>query len=276
MRMLDANRDKKYCGKTAQIFDVHLHYHGNVSRTFSPEKIIELLDKMGVRKALLSSLPNQNSQKLYDLDPSRFYLGVMPYTKLSDLDWDRWLDNPKLLDMVEDLLHRGNYPYVAMGEFHMTESASVRNPAILRVVEIASLNKLFLHAHTSATGIKKLFSVDPKIHILWAHAGQHNSVNDPGPAEISRLMDEYPNLWTEVAFNTHVARNGKLNMDWEKLFLRHHKRIMVGTDPFDPARWKDFAGIVDELRTWLCQLPDEVAEDLAWKSAERLIEKPRR
>lgn len=271
LRSLEGLREKEYCGKKPQIFDVHLHYHKPADKEIKPEQILEILNKMGVRKALLSSVPNENSHKLYDLAPNRFFLGLMPYKKVEHVN--DWMDFPALIKMVQNFIESKKYPYVAVGEFHLKHNMDLKNENVSGLVELAAEHDLFLHAHTSATGIKGLFKMNPKIQIHWAHAGAYNIDPDPRPSTIGKLMDAYPNLWTEVSFNEHVAPNGKLSPPWKELFLRHHSRVMVGTDPFDVERWEEFPKVIDELRTWLCQLPENVSEDLAWKSAERLIER---
>ena len=60
--------------------------------------------------------------------------------------------------------------------------------------------------------------------------------------------------------------------------MRHRGRFMVGTDTWTVGgtstgneRWDAYAEIVRGIRGWLAQLPPAVAEDIAWRNAERFL-----
>ncbi len=141
-----------------------------MDKVFKPQQIIALLDKLGVRKALLSSLPNENSHKLYDLAPDRFYLGLMPYKNMR-MSKD-WFYHPSLSIWSKISSRKRNIPTSRWSEFHLTYKLDFDNESVPRLVKLAGDNRLFLHVHTSAAGIKKLFSMAPNMHILWAQRGR--------------------------------------------------------------------------------------------------------
>ena len=114
-----------------------------------------------------------------------------------------------------------------------------------------------------------LFALEPRLRILWAHAGMSS-----GPEAVGALLDRYPSLSVELALrNRDVAPGGVLDPAWRALFLRHPDRFMVGTDTWVTSRWEALPGSVDDVRRYLGQLPQGVAEALAWKNAERLFPK---
>ncbi len=54
------------------------------------------------------------------------------------------------------------------------------------------------------------------------------------------------------------------------LFLRHPDRFMVGTDTWVPSRWEELPAVQEWTRSWLRQLPPDVARRIASGNAERL------
>ena len=54
-------------------------------------------------------------------------------------------------------------------------------------------------------------------------------------------------------------------------FLRHPDRFLAGTDTWMTSRWDALPGSVTEVRSYLSQLPRDVAEKIAFRNAERLF-----
>jgi hypothetical protein len=99
--------------------------------------------------------------------------------------------------------------------------------------------------------------------VLWAHAG-----NFPYPDLVADHLQRYPALSIDLSVrDDRIAPNGRLNNDWYELFHRFPDRFMVGVDTYRLSSWKDFDSVVDRIRTWLAQLPDEVARRLACDNA---------
>ena len=67
------------------LFDGHIHYSVGATRQYSPEQIVGLLDQAGIRRALLSSTPNDGTRELFRLYPRRFIPELRPYRKTRDL-----------------------------------------------------------------------------------------------------------------------------------------------------------------------------------------------
>jgi hypothetical protein len=88
---------------------------------------------------------------------------------------------------------------------------------------------------------------------------------------VREMLRRHKNLWCDLAFRTDQARGGKVDPDWRAAFLEFPDRFMVGTDSFTPERWHYIAEHARWSRQWLGDLPQDVAEQIAWKNGERLF-----
>jgi len=243
------------------IFDTHIHYSQPDWGTYTPADIVKILDRAGVRRALVSSTPDDGTLRLYEKASARIVPELRPYRVPGDLE--SWYRDPAVLAYVENRLKRGIYK--GIGEFHLF-GGQTQTSVIRRIVELAAEKKLILHAHSDEAAVEELFQLNPAAKILWAHAGMTS-----GPEAIGRMLDRHPTLWAELAFRTDMASGGKLEPAWRALFLRHPDRLMVGTDTWETSRWQELPGYLAWTRAWLAQLPPEVAEKIAFRNAERLF-----
>jgi predicted TIM-barrel fold metal-dependent hydrolase len=133
------------------------------------------------------------------------------------------------------------------------------------MVELAKQRGLYLHAHSDADAVERLFRQWPQARILWAHAGFAR------PEQVTEMLAKHRNLWCDLAFRTDHASGGKVDADWRKAFLAFPDRFLVGTDSFTPERWHYVAEHARWSREWLADLPPAVAEQIAWKNGERLF-----
>ena len=243
------------------IFDAHLHYSQESWDRYSPEAVLAILDRAGVKRALVSSTPDDGTLKLYEKAPKRIVPFLRPYRTRSDMA--SWFQDPAVLAYMEERLKKGIYR--GIGEFHLS-GGQTNTPVIKRLVELAVQENLILHAHSDDRAIEELFALNPKVKILWAHAGM-----SAGPDVVGKLLDRYPTLWVELALRSDVAPGGQLDPAWRALFLRHSQRFMVGTDTWVPSRWDALPASLDDVRVWLRQLPRDVAEQIAFGNAARLF-----
>lgn len=246
------------------IFETHLHYSQDSWASHAPEAILTILDKAGVIRALVSSTPDDGTLRLYAKAPTRIVPILRPYRSRGDMA--TWHQDPAVLAHVEERLKAGIYK--GIGEFHLF-GGQTNTPVIRRLVELAVQKGLVLHAHSDDRAVEELFALSPEVKILWAHAGM-----SAGPEAVGRLVDRYRNLWVELALRTDVAPGGQLDPAWRALFLRHPQRFMVGTDTWIPSRWDALPGYLNDVRAWLRQLPRDVAEQIAFRNAERLFPPP--
>jgi predicted TIM-barrel fold metal-dependent hydrolase len=167
---------------------------------------------------------------------------------------------------VEERLKRGIYK--GIGEFHLT-AAQAEAPTVRRFAELAAQQRLFLHAHVDDDTVAKLLRLYPQVRILWAHAGMS------APAiTVGRLLEQSVNLWVELSMRFDVASGGRLDPAWQAVFLKYPDRFMVGTDTWTTSRWDDLVPGMQSIRSWLNQLPRDVAEHIAYRNAERLFGNP--
>lgn len=247
-----------------RIFDAHIHLSADAAAQYTPEQVIQILDRAGVERALVSSSPNDGTRALYEKFPSRIVPEVRPYFQRGETG--SWFRNPDVIPLVENELKRGIYR--GIGEFHLY-AGQTDSPVVRRLVQLALERNIPLHAHSDDGAIHELFALAPKAKILWAHAGMST-----GPATLRAMLDRYPTLWVELSLRSgDVAPIGKLNAAWRELFLRYPDRFVVGTDTWTPSRWEDVETEHRVVRAWLAQLPLEIAEKIAFRNAAQLYPK---
>jgi hypothetical protein len=247
------------------IFDAHIHYSQPDWAVFTPDQVLAILDRAGVRQALVSSTPDDGTLKLYDKAPKRIIPFLRPYRSREDML--TWHSDPAVQTYVEERLRRGVYK--GIGEFHLVKADQAEAPVVRRCAELAAQHQLFLHAHVDDSTVERILRLYPQAKILWAHAGMTASATTVGG-----LLDQFPMLWVELALRSDVALGGKLDPEWQAVFLRHPDRFMVGTDTWVTSRWDALEGGMQTIRGWLGQLPRQVAEQIAHRNAERLFTGP--
>lgn len=243
------------------LFDAHIHYSQPDWDLVPPGRALAILRGAGVRRALVSSTPDDGTLKLFDRDPALVIPFLRPYRTRADMTgWPRDLS---VAAWVEQRLARGIYR--GLGEFHLT-AADADAPVLRRLAELAGPRGMFLHAHADAATVERLLILYPGVRILWAHAGITATA-----ATVGQLLDRFPALWVELSLRADVAPGGTLDAEWRALFLRHPDRFLVGTDTWTTSRWDVLPQWLRDVRQWLGQLPREVAERLAWRTGERLF-----
>jgi hypothetical protein len=246
------------------LFDTHIHYSQSDWSAYGPEAALAALDRAGVQWAMVSSTPDEGTVRLYEKAPTRIVPVLRPYRTRGDMG--TWTGDASVLTYVEGRLQRGIYR--GIGEFHLAPGEATS--AVVRgFVQLAIRHRLFLHAHSDDVAVEELLRLDPKVQVLWAHAGM-----SAGPDIVGRLLARYPNLTVELALRDDVAPGGKLDPAWRSLFLQYPDRFMVGSDTWVTARWDRLPEIHAGIRAWLHQLPRDVAEQLAFKNAARLAGTP--
>jgi Amidohydrolase len=243
------------------IFDTHLHFSQDAWGLFTAQEILGLMDQAGVYRALVSSTPDDGTLQLYQLAPDRIIPILRPYRTRADMT--TWTRDGSVVAYVEERLEKGVYR--GIGEFHLGigESSSL---APRRFADLSAELDLYLHAHTDATGVAELLALRSDARVLWAHAGMGAS-----PATIDALLARSPHLWVELALRTDVAPGGRLDPEWAALFARYPDRFMIGTDTWIPSRWPQLPRLMADVRTWLRQLPRDLAERIASGNAEALF-----
>jgi hypothetical protein len=242
------------------IFDAHIHYSQDAWSVLSAQEATFRLRRAGVTHALVSSSSDEGTQKLLAADPDLIIPSLRPYRARGETS--SWLRDPSVITHVEARLK--THRYVALGEFHVN-GADADLPVVRRMVELAKMHHLMLHAHADADAIERLFRQDPGARILWAHAGFES------PQRVRELMRQQPNLWADLSFRYEVARGAEINPEWKALLLEFPDRFMVGTDTYTPERWNEVGRHAEWARGWLAQLPTQIAEKIAFRNGEQLF-----
>ena len=122
-------------------------------------------------------------------------------------------------------------------------------PVPRRMVTLARERGLFLHAHSDAEAVERLFAQWPQARILWAHSGFES------PDKVRELLRRHKNLWCDLAFRSEHGSAGKVAPEWRAVFTEFPDRFMVGTDTFTPERWHYVVEHARWSRQWLADLP---------------------
>jgi hypothetical protein len=246
------------------IFDAHLHYSHDAWEVLSPAQAVAILRKAGVKRALVSSSGDDGQQRMKALAPDLVITELRPYRSRGEIG--TWVRDASVPGYLEERLAK--HDYSGIGEFHLY-GADADLPVPRRLVALARARGLWLHAHSDADAVERLYRQWPQARILWAHSGFDQ------PENIAAMLRRHPRLWCDLAFRTDHASGGKVDAEWRKVFLEFPERFMVGTDSFTPERWYYVEPHARWSREWLADLPPAVAERIAWKNGEALFA-PRR
>ena len=248
-----------------ELFDAHIHYSQDAWSQYSPEHAIEILRDAGIRRALVSSTPDEGTQRLYALAPDLVVPILRPYRTRDDVG--TWTRDGTIVAYVESTYRRGVHR--GIGEFHIVPGDAA-TPVVRAIVALAVREDLWLHAHADERAVAELAASDRRAKVLWAHSGLSSS-----PEAIRAVLDAHPNVVAELALRGDLLWAPRLDPAWRELFLAHPDRFMVGTDTWVPSRWEDVVAGHERTRMWLRELPPDVAERIATGNGERLFTEPR-
>lgn len=125
----------------------------------------------------------------------------------------------------------------------------------------------------------RLIARHPKVNFIVAHLGWHG--NDLG--RLGRLMDKYPNFYTEVG--AVLAELGRQPFTGREFMVRYQDRVLFGKDSYRPDEYPYYWRVFetrDEYfeyyrrrhafwRLYGLDLPDETLKKVYYKNALRLI-----
>ncbi|WP_299877977.1 amidohydrolase family protein [uncultured Cocleimonas sp.] len=261
--------DDSHIGEGAQslpIFDAHIHYKEPAWGPYPPKTIIEMMDKSGVAMGLVSSTPDEGTIMLWKYAPDRIVPELRPYH--GNAGSSNWTKAPGMEAYLEKRLDE--YPHEGIGEFHLHNADPADRPLLEKVAAMAIKRDLYIHVHSDAKPVAFLFSIEPKLKIIWAHAG----MNEPADL-VAKMMSKYKNLWADTSFRESdiLADDNSIDPEWRKVLETFPDRFMVGSDTWINDQWADYDGIMIQNRRWLAQFSREHAEMFAYKNAERLFKR---
>lgn len=269
---------------TGPLFDAHLHYNDEAwDGVAGPHPLADVLGRMqraGVRGILANSRPNDGTHALASSPATRAAgVAVVPFVRpyRNRADYTGWFRDPAVEAMVRSELGRGSAagPFRGIGEFHLYESANARGPVAANLVRLAEERQLALMAHVDDAAIDLLMAHSPtrgkSLRMVWAHTG----IGGVPVERVAQLMAQYPLLMGELSYRPGLTcDDGRLCPAWRKLLLQYPDRFLVGSDTWINARWQTYEQLMGAFRTWLGDLPPDVARRIAWGNAARLFGLP--
>ncbi len=262
-----ADDSAKHIGRdiaSIPLFDAHVHYKEPAWGPFPPATVLQLMDKSGVAMALVSSTPDEGTIKLWQYAPNRIVPELRPYH--GQAGSGNWTKAP---GMFEYLLQRlEQYPHQGIGEFHLHGIDPSDETLLRQIAEQAVSRDIYIHVHSGKAPVDLLFSLEPKLKIIWAHAGMSE------PAEtVEAMMATYKALYADTSFREGdiLTSRGTVDPAWRRVLERFPDRFMVGSDTWVNGQWANYERIIAVNRLWLSQFPRPIAEKIAFKNAERLF-----
>src|SRR5574341_341917 len=89
------------------LFDAHIHYSRDAWELHPVPEVLALLERAGVRRALVSSTPDEGTVKLFEAAPGRIVPELRPYRTREDMA--RWHGDPSVIPYLEQRLGTGIY-----------------------------------------------------------------------------------------------------------------------------------------------------------------------
>ena len=136
-------------------------------------------------------------------------------------------------------------------------------------------------------GFHALYSRFPGVTFIWPHAGFASA------EQVRTVLSSHANVMVtlskkekdqralsseekgEMLGDAIVDNCGKLLPEWRDLLEKYPDRFMFATDAHKDFRWARYAQMVKQWRLILGQLPDPIAQALAWGNAEHVYGAPR-
>ena len=267
------------------IVDVHAHWPPEVT----VQTMLQNMDEANVLAAVIMPSGGQSFGAALELQksyPDRFlaFLGFQN---------DGWTEGkPGFLAGVEEKLQTGQFK--GLGEVLLRHYAIPNRdardtiidadaPNSLQTLDLAATYKVpvILHMEAEEGTLEKLRSAleqKPVPLVIWGHAGRATADT------VDSFLSTFPNLYIDLAAlgpvilygrekNPITDAEGVLTPEWRTLLIKFQDRVFVGSDPPFPDLWNEFTYIdfIQGQRAILRQLPDEVAEKLAFRNAARVF-----
>jgi len=248
------------------LFDAHMHYKQSAWPVFPPKTVIELMDRSGVAMALVSSTPDEGTIRLLEFAPKRIVPELRPYH--GNANSSNWTKAPGMAEYLKTRLQK--YPHQGIGEFHIHNIDKADEPLLRQVTEMARLRKIPIHIHSDIEAVELLYHLAPDITVIWAHAGMS------APADVvEKAMLKYPSLYADTSFREVdiLTREETIEPAWRKVLERFPDRFMIGTDTWVNQQWQIYEKIIAMNRVWLSQFPRKIAEQIAYRNAEKLFKR---
>ena len=266
------------------LFDAHLHYNEEAwDGKQGPHPIADVLARMqrnGVRAIIANSRPNDGTHALAASPQTRAAgVTVVPFVRLyrNRADYGNWFRDESIYAMVQAELARGTGagPFRGIGEFHLYDSANAEGPVARKLMQLAEDRQLAVLAHIDDKAVEMLMahtaSRGQRLRMIWAHTG----IGGVPVARVDQLMARYPQLVGELSYRPGLTcEGGKLCPEWRQLIQKYPDRFVIGSDTWINQRWSSYDQLMAGYRTWLGDLPADLARKVAWANAAGLFGLP--
>ncbi|MDP3796965.1 MAG: amidohydrolase [Polaromonas sp.] len=269
----------------------------------SPADVLARMQRNGVQAIVANSRPNDGTRALAALEQTRQAgVTVVPFIRLyrNRADYDNWFRDESIYEMVQAEFARGVSgdqagPYKGIGEFHLYDSANAKEangPVAKKLMQFAAQHQLAVLAHVDDAAIDLLMAHAPEARLIWAHTG----IGGPPVSRVDELLARYPQLMGELSYRPGLTCEGgtidagppqgerapsggserhagrerggpHLCPEWRALLLKYPGRFMIGSDTWVNQRWLYYDDTMKGYRTWLGDLPADVARRIAWGNA---------
>ena len=243
------------------IHDGHIHYNRDMWSVLPARDALQLLRRAGIQRALVSATPTEGAELLYRENPDLVIPMLRPYKSIRHRYL--WFRDTALKPYL--LAQLARVPYRGFGEFHVYGEDAGNRP-VREMIALARERKLALHPHANLEAMKIILAQAQDITVIWAHGGF-----DVPAATLRELFQQYPKLYIELSYREGMLQDGELTALWKDFLLEYPQRFLLGMDTYKASRWADLPELADEARSWLAQLPDDVAEDIARNNLDRLF-----
>jgi hypothetical protein len=253
-------------GYEGPLFDAHMHYYEAHVDTVAPEHVGRALAEVGIERAVIIARHPDLVEAAMRAAPGV----ILPFLDVyrTPAQKDTWMNEADLPDWVRDRLDTGlaTGSWRGIGELHLF--ADDRHSTVLaELLSIARQHGLPVMIHGDPAVIDRAYEVEPDVRILWAHAGSF-----PYPPLIADYLTRYPALHVDLSMRSdRLNADGFMPLEWQELLIEHAGRFLIGADTFSARRWAELDRHVSEIRSWLAQLPPDVADRIAHKNARRLF-----
>lgn len=244
------------------IFDVHLHYNQSDADSITPANLVSILKGNNVHYAVVTSRPPELADQLYRQAPDT----IIPMLGIYQMheDKNRWFNDAQLPERIEAKLKKGAWR--AIGELHIFAEHRYQ-PVFKKIIQLAVDYRLPLNIHADPAVIDAVYELAPEHPVIWAHAGTF-----PYPDLLADYLRRYPQLHIDLSVrDERIAPGGILSDDWYELLVKYPARFMVGVDTYSKERWNRFDQVVNTIRNWLSQLPTDIAQQIAYANADRVL-----
>jgi predicted TIM-barrel fold metal-dependent hydrolase len=255
------------------LFDAHLHYNDDAQAPHPLADVLGRMQRSGVRAIVANSRPNDGTLTLATAREATQAAGVaiVPFVRLyrDRADYSTWFADDSIHRMVLDALARGTPagPHRGLGEFHLYDSANADGPVAAKLMKLARERELAVLAHCDEVAIEKLMAHAPGTRLIWAHTG----IGGTPLAQVRELMQRHPTLMGELSYRPGLTDDARLAPPWRELLIALPGRFLIGSDTWINARWQHYEALMDAYRTWLGELPREVAQRIGWGNGAALF-----